>query len=121
MENLTPLLEKLAEKLGTTTEYLWSVLIHQAPISALTDLLYFVLVIIGGIVIFIIHKRLMKKNKYGNNKYDDSDDGLIVLMVVVTLVWAIIFIVCFFNIGNIITGFFNPEYWALNKVLGLLK
>ena len=31
-------LTALAEKLGTTAEYLWGVLLRQAPISGLTDL-----------------------------------------------------------------------------------
>lgn len=38
MKELTPLLEKLALKLGVPIEMLWSSLIKQASISATTDL-----------------------------------------------------------------------------------
>jgi len=32
-KELVPLLEKLSEKLGTTAEHLWQILIKQAPIA----------------------------------------------------------------------------------------
>ena len=35
MEQLTQLLAQLAERLGTTTEYLWGVLIKQAYINSM--------------------------------------------------------------------------------------
>ena len=121
MENLTALLEKLAEKLGTTTEYLWGVLIRQAPISAITDLIYFMLVILGGIALYKIHKRLMKEDESGDSVYYNLEEGAIVPMAIAVIIWAVIFIICFFSLGNMINGFFNPEYWALDEVLGLCK
>jgi hypothetical protein len=39
VKELTELLGKLADKLGTTVEKLWSVLLKQAPISGTVDLL----------------------------------------------------------------------------------
>lgn len=33
-EKTIKLIEQLAQKLGTTTEYLWAVLLKQAPIDA---------------------------------------------------------------------------------------
>lgn len=39
-EQTVKLVEQLAQKLGTTTEYLWNVLIKQAPISAAIDMIY---------------------------------------------------------------------------------
>lgn len=121
MENLTELLEKLAEKLGTTTEYLWGVLIKQAPISAASDLLYFILVVFGGIVLYKVHRKLAKEEDDGDSIYYDLEEAAIVPMVFASIVWAILFIVCFFSIDNIITGFFNPEYWALDEVMSLIK
>ena len=50
------LIEQLAQKLGTTTEYLWSVLIKQAPIDALSRLAFFIVSIIGGIIIYKAHR-----------------------------------------------------------------
>ena len=121
MEELTPLLEKLAEKLGTTTEYLWGVLLKQAPIIAATELVYLVLVILGGIVLYKIHKRLSKKVDGNNSIYYKADELVIAPMVIAAIIWVILFIMCFFSIGTIITGFFNPEYWALDEIMSLIK
>lgn len=121
-EQTIKLIEQLARKLGTTSEYLWAVLIKQAPISALTDLLYFILVIIGGIILWKIHKYLSKdRGEDKNSIYYDEENIVIIPMFIVSIVWAIIFIACFFSIGDIINGFFNPEYWALKEVLGACK
>ena len=120
MENLTVLLEKLAEKLGTTTEYLWGVLIRQAPISALTDLMYFILVVIGVVVLYKVHRRLAKEGSDGHSLYWHYEDAAIVPMFIAAIVLVIIFIICFFSLGNIVNGFLNPEYWALDEVLKLI-
>jgi len=115
MEELTGVLEQLAVKLGTTTEYLWSVLISQAKISAITDLIYIVLNIIIGIMLYKLHINLSKRDLY-----DEYEEPLIAVMVIGALVWCVIFLINFFSIGGIINGFFNPEYWALQKVLDVI-
>jgi len=58
MKELTPLLEMLAEKLGTTAEQLWSVLIGQANIE-------FIKYLVGSIiflVLFLISLHYIKKH-----------------------------------------------------------
>jgi hypothetical protein len=120
-EQTTKLVEQLAIKLGTTADYLWSVLLKQAPISALTDLIYFMLISIGGIILFKTHKSFSKPGEdTWENKYDKSD-GLVVAMGVIAVIWVLLFIVAFLSLGNVINGFFNPEYWALNQILSNLK
>lgn len=121
-EQTTKLIEQLAQKLGTTTEYLWTVLIKQAPISAATDALCFIFVIIGGIILWRLHKYLSKeRGDYKHSIYYEQEEAVIIPMLIVAIIWAICFIACFFSIGNIINGFFNPEYWALKEVLGSCK
>lgn len=119
-DNTTKLIEQLAQKLGTTAEYLWSVLLKQAFVSAITDLMYLILVLLGGYGLFKLHKFLSKVEDNGDCIYEDAG-FTVAVMIVATVIWAILFIVCFFSLGNIINGFFNPEYWALNEVLDTLK
>ena len=121
MEELTPLLEKLAVKLGTTTEYLWGVLLKQAPITAVTELVYLILVVLGGIALYKIHKRLSKEGDGNNSIYYDCEGLAIAPMVIATVIWAILFVNCFHSIGTIVTGFLNPEYWALDEIVSLIK
>ncbi len=121
MKELTGLLEQLAEKLGTTTEYLWGVLITQAKVSAIIDLIYIVLVSIIGVIIYKVHKHLMKENENGDTRYYILEDSAVIPMFIVSIVWSVLFIVCFFSLGNIISGLINPEYWALEQVLDIVK
>ena len=114
------LLEQLAQKLGTTASYLWSVLLKQAFINAITDLLYLVLTIIGGFLLCKLHKHFSLENDNCDNIYYDND-YLGIVMAIAAIIWGAIAIVCFFSIGNIINGFFNPEYWALDRILSSIK
>lgn len=114
-EQATKLIEQLAQKLGTTTEYLWSILLKQAPISAMIDLIYLIIATIMGIVLWKLHKYFAKEDEYE----DRAEVKL--TMVVLTFVWIMFFTICFFSIGDIINGFFNPEYWALKEILRACK
>lgn len=112
-------LEKLAAKLGTTAEYLWSVLIRQAAISATTTLIYLISIILFGVLLYRVHRRLSKPSTNSENGYSIYEDWEwpISVMVVAALLWVIFSIVVFFSISNIINGYFNPEYWALKEIL----
>lgn len=119
MEELTNVLSQLAEKLGTTTEYLWSVLIKQAPISALTTLFQMVLFVVVGIILFKIHKWLCQtpEGNY-NSRYDDYEELAVIPMLLAGIGYIIVMIILFFCISDVVNGFFNPEYWALKEILG---
>jgi len=116
------LIEHLAQKLGTTTEYLWGVLINQAKISAITDLFYLFFTVIGGILLYRLHKYFSKEREpYGHSYYYTKEELVTIPMGILTVFWFFIAIFSFMSIGNIINGFFNPEYWALDQILNLVK
>ena len=72
-EQTTKLIEQLAQKLGTTTEYLWSVLLKQAPIDATVTLFQTLCVMLFGLALWKIHKHLLKKeseDKYSKTGYE---------------------------------------------------
>lgn len=117
----TELLEKLAVQLGTTAEYLWSVLIVQARISAITDLIFLILAIVSGYFLYRTHLYLGKEGEDMHSIYDRKEEAVIIPMFVGVIIWVIFFLVMFFSIGNIINGLFNPEYWALNKILNSIR
>ncbi len=121
-EQATKLIEQLAQKLGTTAEYLWAVLLKQAPVSAMIDLVYLVIVAIMGVGLYKLHKYCTKETgEYKESIYEDKGELVKPAMVILAIVWGIFFIICFFSIGNIVNGFFNPEYWALKEVLSTCK
>lgn len=115
-EQTTQLIEQLAQKLGTTTEYLWGILIKQAPVSATIDLIYFIIIIILCVLFWRIHRYFCK-----TDKYSDYEDLLIIPMVFIGSFILILAAMSFFSLGDIITAFINPEYWALDEVLDAMK
>lgn len=118
---ITELLEKLAVQLGTTAEYLWSVLIVQARISAITDLIFLILAIVSGYFLYRTHRYLSEETEDMYSIYERKEEAVIIPMLVGVSIWLIFFLVMFFSIGNIINGLFNPEYWALNKILNSIR
>lgn len=102
MESLAPLLEKLAEKLGTTSSYLWSVLIKQAFIDGILSIIFCVLIAIWTYALW----------------YDGYDEGTAYAFTMAVIAVLICALVMLYNIP---TAFLNPEYWALKEVLSAIK
>lgn len=117
-EKLTELLEKLALKLGTTTEFLWVVLVKEAHLVAITDLIYIAMAIIAWIPMWKTHFYLLNVKNQIN--YDNNDwTGIVIIILAVILL--VLTLATLANIGEIIDGFFNPEFWALNYILSMLS
>lgn len=120
------LIEKLAAKLGTTTEYLWRVLIKQAPISACIDVVFILGWIIFCFALYRIHRHLMAelpepKQTYGReNLYAIHEGSVAFPMIIGAFVAAVWGIVSAISISSIITALTNPEYWALQQILTTL-
>lgn len=109
-EQTTKLIESLADKLGTTAEYLCAVLIRQAHITAIICL---VQLIISVAILYGLYKliRLCIENV-------DEDAGYAVGMVISGAAMLLLSLVVFFGIiPEMITSFFSPEYWALHEIL----
>ena len=51
MDKMIPLLEKFADKLGTTAEYLWGVLVRQQIVSSVVELSVFVVCVVAIVLI----------------------------------------------------------------------
>lgn len=58
-EQTAKLLEQLASKLGTTSEYLWNILLKQAPIDATVTLLQTLFLFFVGWGLWKVHKKLI--------------------------------------------------------------
>jgi hypothetical protein len=109
------LLEQLAQKLGTTADFLWGILIKQAFLSALTDLIFLIISVLFGLFLYKIHIKFCdSENKWS---YYEKEEALAIPMVIAAMLFFVFFLIMLFSCGNIINGLFNPEYWALNKIL----
>ena len=120
-EETTKLLEQLAQKLGTTTEYLWAILVKQAPIDSAITLFQFALIGIFGYALFRTHKWLCASEKYEKSRYEYYEEYATYPMAVAFAIFVILAVFAFFCIEEVIYGFLNPEYWALKRVFSLIK
>ena len=119
MEELTKLLEVLAQQLGTTTEYLWTVLIKQAMFAGITDIIFTLVVIVITVFFFkwIKWSRNNWKDKY---YYNDLEPLFYTGLVIGSIALFVCYMIIFIGLHVTLAAFFNPEYWALNRILGLV-
>lgn len=115
--NIDQLLHQLAEKLGTTVERLWSVIIQQAFIDALSNIVMLLMFIYisEGWRRFIVRKTTKPSLetapwRYSRDKVQDSWIGWGILATITILLTV-------FTFTSIITGLTNPEYRALTQIL----
>ena len=109
-ETTEKLIRDLAERLGTTTEHLWAVLIRQAPYTCTAELL--VMLIVFAALAYFAKKLLAWQ----------PDCDFYSEKALVGGLWGLVFfacsLICAINAGLWISGFVNPEFWALRQVLG---
>jgi hypothetical protein len=105
-------LEALATKLGTTSEYLWNILLRQAPITAVTDLIQYAFTVF--VCILWIKKAKVFVAKISN---DDWEEEHWIWIILISVILGIFAIAAFFSFPNTIYALVNPEYWALDRIL----
>ena len=123
MEQLTQLLAQLAEKLGTTTEYLWEVLIRQAYVNSMINIFAIIFTVLLGVALWKVHKWGCEKPKEGycDTNYEKHEILIMLPMIIFGFVFAICFFVSTINFGSTLSGLINPEYWALKQVLSIIN
>lgn len=103
-------IELLAQKLGTTVEFLWAVLLKQAPIYAISNTVQLCVYLCA----FALWVRYLLKN-VGN--YGFIDDVMPILVVITSFVGFALAIYVFLEPPMILTAIFNPEFWALKQII----
>ena len=116
MEELTPLLEELAKKLGTTVEQLWEVILNQVQVQIkICELLQGVAIFVfGGIelsfcVLGIIG--LIRQWDWQGVSFSFA------CTIAFTVIGGIIYV---YQYAKILTLKLNPEYWAVQQILNSL-
>ena len=104
-------IDTLAAKLGTTADHLWTILVRQAKVEAITDIVWILLVTAATVLLYMGYRKVLERDSY------DDDHwwlGLIFLSFAdgVGIVFAI------FALLQLPTVLFNPQYWALTQIVG---
>ncbi len=120
-EELLTRLDLLAAKLGVTSEHLWGVLIKQARIEVIESILTLIVVVMGILACAYFWRKIIEFSTFdGSDLRLGGSVGSIALNIFFSGLLLILSIGAFMDIMNIPTLLFNPEYWALQKVLGAL-
>ena len=111
-KNTEILLRELAEKLGTTSENVFNILVAQAPLQGLFNLLASILFIV------IIHHsfKFLKKQKESLN-----EDGFFMLGLLLGVCGIITIVYTLITFSTNVSALINPEYWALKQILDVIK
>lgn len=120
-ENVMQVLRVLAEKFGTTTEFLWGVMVKQAYVTGISQILTFV---IAGLFVFGWNRYVWSLQLPEDPKDDRGGDKAFGIMMVRLFgvcgaaLWVML-LLC--GLGEVTTALVNPEFWAIKQVLGGLK
>ena len=106
-------LTALAAKLGTTAEYLWGVLLKQAPISGALDLA--VIAAWAAACVWLV--RLVRRKTTGPAPAWNDEMGRVFSWIGAGLTCFLVFFVGALSIPDAVTAIVNPEYWALRQIL----
>lgn len=115
-QELLKRLDALGDKLGVAGAHLWSVLVRQAYIEGVTDLVVAGLVGIVFVVAFCIGKKCVEIVNEG-----DSDEIHIVVLMVSVLIGALCAVAIWYNVVSGLQELLNPEFFALKNVIDSLK
>ena len=111
----------LATKLGTTSEYLWSALLRQAPIAGIADII--LLVFFGAGLcwweIFLIRKKTEYKyaDEMTRRRLFWGIDAVAFGLATVIILSTLYFFMVVLSLNIIIASFANPKYWALKQII----
>jgi len=116
------LIQKLADKLGTTAEHLYGVLVMQAPISAAIDVITaLIMVLLFVFFIKTINRLTLRPPATDTERYPSAiitDEAAIALMWACVIFFGLFtMIVSFCALQSAVTAILNPEYWAISQIL----
>lgn len=114
-------LTALANKLGTTTEYLWGVLLKQAPITGVIDLSLTAAWVLLTVMWcrFVLRKTTAPKptdeDRYPHADWTDEAAFFSWLSAAVLAIVTALIVTSSF--ATTAAALVNPEYWALRQIL----
>jgi hypothetical protein len=109
-------LDALSIQLGTTSKYIWGVLVHQGVLEGVMFLVLASLMIPLIIITVVIGKREWKREVQRTEArgYNNPDSTFAIVPIVIVGILCIL-LFCFFYTGFLNTV--NPQYFALQRVL----
>jgi len=123
-EQITTLLQSLADKLGTTVEHLWTVLINQASVVGWCYIVWciaYILTCFGLVFGWIKWNKLCKVLRKESCIWPEWMVAFTISLAIVSFMALICLCYMFSNLSLALSCWFNPEFWALKEVLSVLN
>ena len=119
IDKLTPLLEKVSVKMGEGGQFAWHVVMKQMYVEAVIGLIQFISGLVIAFAIYKITKFLMKKRQEADT-YDK--EGYEIAVCIIGLIGGVASVLLIsFGIYNAVTHFINPEFYAIEFFINLVK
>ena len=118
-DNTAKILTELADKFGTTVAHLWGVLVRQAYISAIGDVLLSLALLVVTVIWYRIVRRHTTRvdNGYGFKRADwDDEMGVALAWILCGFFLGATIIAGVLAVQSVVTAIFNPEYYALSQI-----
>ena len=115
-KDVKDVIKSLAETLKVGTEHVYGVLVKQ---SVVDSIVWLILGIMSAILLYF-SVRIIKSLTWENDS-EGAEIPLFVLSLLIGGVGLCLLIGTTLNIDTIVTGFVNPEYLAIEKIVSMLK
>ena len=115
-DQIMEILRVLAEKFGTTTEFLWGIMVRQAYVVGISQIIAFVM---AGLFVFAWNRYVWSIRLPEDPQEDRGGDKTFGIMmvrlfgIIGACMWAMM-LLC--GLTEITTALINPEYWAIKQV-----
>jgi len=130
-EDISGIIQTMAENLGVATEHVYSVLMQQQIISGIIGLVWFLVLLGVGVALSVVVVKSIKHGEYktvgltfkeGTNfwgKVRYSGDGI--LPIFLSLEALACFVISMFVLTGSIGQLINPEYYAVKEILNVFS
>lgn len=110
-------IESIAAALKVGSEHVYAVLVKQQIVNSITFIMVY---LVGIFVVLFMFKQASKLPPYDDRS--DREDELHTTFIIIGSILGVIVIFFFIcTISMTVTGFVNPEYGAIEKIMELLK
>ena len=115
-EAVQTILQPLADKLGTTAQHVWELQVKQAYVDGYISTFWFLVGLFVIIRSYIVVKKITKGKV--EIKKEDEDYHKIVTYAIFIIIGIVVVLS---NFSTILNCLINPEYYALQHLIQLVK
>lgn len=118
-EQLNLVVDKLSDKLGVAADAIMPMFMKQATIYGISQIVFLTIALILSII--CVKKFLDYVIKYADEDNLGADTVPFSIVCIVGIVSLLCFVIGICMIGDFITALFNPEYWAFQKIMEMVR